>query len=460
MIFDLAIFAVLLGSVLGSPEPIPEPNLPGGKPPRSPELNLDSAAALQRPLWATDGTSVNAVCVDYSADAYYPAKGSALVEGLPNVDFVSRPATLSVCELEKLHTECVARINKYRSGALKFSDGTDDSNVVAPGGLQPLAEATGTNECSSQQALGDLFYNVQNGGGCAGAHHTAGTCPWKSSYAQNSCCARGGGSFGQNQALATYEDVRDELFDCLQQMWDEGITPGQKGHWETMRNPKYDVAHCGFAFTASGRLMATQDFAGGFKDSYVSCSCSGKPAGADDGCGGTCIACSDPTLPACADEPLGPGGSSPACSGPVTNGRTMRCTCTDHMEKSWLPQCDVESVRDNCPVSCNTCPAYQSTCPSSQSPSPSPPPPPPPQASPPSPSPPQAAHCKGLEDRMKKGTNKCKLVGKCSNVRTKKKCEKGCEKDYCKKLNKKNGTCKKNGKRFCLKTCCDAVGPN
>ena len=30
------------------PEPIPEPNLPGGKPPRSPELNLDSAAALQQ----------------------------------------------------------------------------------------------------------------------------------------------------------------------------------------------------------------------------------------------------------------------------------------------------------------------------------------------------------------------------------------------------------------------------
>ena len=38
MIFNLAIFAALLGSVLGSPEPIPEPNLPGGKPPRSPEV--------------------------------------------------------------------------------------------------------------------------------------------------------------------------------------------------------------------------------------------------------------------------------------------------------------------------------------------------------------------------------------------------------------------------------------
>ena len=68
--------------------------------------------------------------------------------------------------------------------------------VVA--GLQPPAEATGTNECSSQQALGDLFYNVQNGGGCAGAHHTAGTCPYQSGWAQNSCCARGGGSFGRS----------------------------------------------------------------------------------------------------------------------------------------------------------------------------------------------------------------------------------------------------------------------
>ena len=72
-------------------------------------------------------------------------------------------------------------------------------------------------------------------------------------------CARGGGSFGSSRVIATYEDVRDELFDCLQSMWDEGITPGQKGHWETMRNPNFEVAHCGFAFTASGRLMATQD---------------------------------------------------------------------------------------------------------------------------------------------------------------------------------------------------------
>lgn len=460
MVFNPAIFAALLGSVLGSPEPNPEPNLPGGKPPRSPELNPDSAEALQRRLWATDGTSVNAVCVDYSADAYYPAKGSALVEGLPNDNYVSRPATLSVCELEKLHTECVARINKYRSGALKFSDGTDDSNVVA--GLQPLAEATGMNECSSQQALGDLFYNVENGGGCAGAHHTAGSCPSKNGWAQNSCCARGGGSFSSNRVIATYEDVRDELFDCLQSMWDEGINPGIKGHWETMRSPNYQVAHCGFAFTASGRLMANQDFARDIRDNYVSCSCSGKAARAEDGCSGTCVACSDPTLPTCADDAAGRGWFSTSCSGDTLSNGAKRCTCPDHVEKSWLPGCDNEGVRDSCPVSCNSCPAYQSTCPSSPSPTPSPLPPPSPSPPPSQPPmmPPQAAQCEGLEDVIKKGKNKCKLVGKCSTTRITSKCKKGCKKDYCKKLNKKKGTCKKNGKRFCLKTCCDTLGPN
>ena len=73
--------------------------------------------------------------------------------------------------------------------------------------------------------------------------------------------------------------------------------------------------------------------------------------------------------------------------------------------------------------------------------------------------PPQAAQCEGLEDAMKKGTNKCKLVGKCSTTRNTNKCKNGCKKDYCKKLNKKKGTCKNSGKRFCLKTCCDALGP-
>jgi len=96
----------------------------------------------------------------------------------------------------------------YRSGALKFSDGTQDSNVQS--GLTPLKLLTGSNECSSEQALGDLVINYQQGGGCAGAHANAFNCAWGSSVGQNSCCGRGGGSWG-NQRYDTYQSVKAEL---------------------------------------------------------------------------------------------------------------------------------------------------------------------------------------------------------------------------------------------------------
>ena len=99
-------------------------------------------------------------------------------------------------------------------------------------------------------------------------------------------------------------------------------------------------------------------------------------------------------------------------------------------------------AKKNCKKTCGLCEGLP----------PSTPPTPPPMT------PPPAAQCEGLEDFIKKGTNKCKLVGKCSTTKLTK-CKKGCKKDYCKKLNKKKGTCKKSGKRFCLKTCCDALGP-
>ena len=177
--------------------------------------------------------------------------------------------------------------------------------------------------------------------------------------------------------------MRDELFDCLQGMWDEGITEGvYKGHWETMRSINYQVGHCGFAFTASGRLMANQDFAGSFKSSYLPCSCSGKLAGADDGCGGSCVGCSEPTPPTCADA-ASTGFYSSGCSGDTTNGANKKCTCTDHLEKSYMPGCENEGIRASCPVSCNACP--------SPSPPPMPPPSPPPMP-PPSPPPMPPTH--------------------------------------------------------------------
>merc|ERR1740138_1422602 len=141
----------------------------------------------------------------------------------------------------------------YRSGALKFSNGATDSNVVA--GLSLLSELTGNNQCSSHQALGDLVHAKPLGFGCAVGHHTAFSCG-SGGQAQNSCCAW--------HHETTYSGVKQRLFECLQSMWDEGITPGIKGHWETMRSTSYTHASCG--------------------------------------CGGSCAGCSEPVVEPCRDK--------------------------------------------------------------------------------------------------------------------------------------------------------------
>lgn len=90
-----------------------------------------SAKVPHRRTGATDGTVVNPTCVDYTIEGYFPARNVVLSTGLPPAAgeqvFVDRPATLSVCELEQLHHDCVNRINMYRSGLLKFSDGSEDA---------------------------------------------------------------------------------------------------------------------------------------------------------------------------------------------------------------------------------------------------------------------------------------------------------------------------------------------
>jgi len=228
---------------------------------------------------STDGTTVNGVCVDYTPEGYFSSR-STYQEGIP-ATFVNRPATLSQCELEQLHVDCVDRINMYRSGALKFSDGTTDSNVAA--GLSVLTELTGNNQCSSHQALGDLVRAKPLGFGCKAGHYTAFSC---GGGAQNSCCAW--------HQETTYSGVKRKLFDCLQAMWDEGINPGEKGHWETMRSTSYTYASCGFAWDEDGMMNMNQDF---YRDELKQpCSCEGKQPGESDGCGGSCAGCSEPVV--------------------------------------------------------------------------------------------------------------------------------------------------------------------
>jgi len=298
---------------------------------------------LQRRLGSTDGTIVNGVCVDYTVDGYFASRGAPL-SGVPS-GFVTRPPSISPCELESLHGECVERINMYRSGQLKFSDGSSDSNVVA--GLSPVQEMTGSNQCSSHQALGDLVRAKPSGYGCAGAHFTAFTC---ASGAQNSCCSW--------YKETTYNGVKQRLFQCLQSMWDEGITPGIKGHWETMRSTSYAYASCGFAWDQEGQLTMNQDF---FRRSVSGeCSCKDKQDHENDGCGGNCVACTEPLVAPCQDSARTNTWSS-SCSGPPSSSGRPYCTCQDVQRFSW---CRYSFIKSSCPLTCNSCPVLEPTCPS------------------------------------------------------------------------------------------------
>ena len=145
-------------------------------------------AFLQPPVWVHDSSGgggggggsehkraarANSACVDYTVESYF--SGKTKIAGIPSGSYVARPAAISPCELEQLHTDCINRINMYRSGALKFTDGTSDPDVVS--GRSPLLEATGANQCSSEASLGDLKINVEGGGGCAGGHaHVRNLC--------------------------------------------------------------------------------------------------------------------------------------------------------------------------------------------------------------------------------------------------------------------------------------------
>lgn len=237
----------------------------------------------------------SAACVNYAADHWYENK--VRQENKPpkapdGTAFTSRPKTISVCELEQLQHDCVDRINMYRSGALLFSDGTEDANVKAFL-CEPLIHATGNVRCSSAAAMGDLHYNVLNNpgaDGCVGAHKNAFVCDWKRRASQNACCARGDGAWGRfdRAKYLTYALVRPEMNKALQTMWDEGIKDGKKGHWETMRSTTFRYVQCGFAWTKTGRVVINQDFSQG-EPNVDACSCQDKGHGDPDGCGGKCF---------------------------------------------------------------------------------------------------------------------------------------------------------------------------
>jgi len=224
------------------------------------------------------------VSVDYTAKGYFSTNPTphTLHAGMPSSSYVPLPTTMTHAELAQLQQDCIDRINAYRSGTLKFSNGTSDPGIPKP----LLTHLEGDDVCSSEMALGDLAVNNQ-AGGCAGAHTNAFSCPG-GNLGQNSCCYRPGN---------TYSSIRAQLYSCLQQMWDEGeglpdnaAFSASNGHWYNMRRADAHYAECGFAYTANGAVWMNQDFMGSTSQVPTTCSCDGANVGDPDGCGGTCVA--------------------------------------------------------------------------------------------------------------------------------------------------------------------------
>jgi hypothetical protein len=219
--------------------------------------------------------------LDVTASGYWAS--STLHLGLPPGNYVELPSALTHSQLDQLQQDCIDRINAYRSGALKFSNGTSDPGVPKPA----LTHLMGADVCSTDQALGDLYVN-NGAGGCAGAHTNAFSCPFSGHAGQNTCCSRSG---------STYSAIQSQLYNCLQQMWDEGTElpdntaySSAVGHWYNMRNSQFGYASCGFAFSSANVVWMNQDFTGGQPSGVpVTCSCAGKQVGDPDGCGRTCV---------------------------------------------------------------------------------------------------------------------------------------------------------------------------
>jgi len=193
-------------------------------------------------------------CSGIEPTSHYPLPGKDYTQGLPS-PLVAHPSGMTMCDVERLQQDCVEQINVFRAGA-PFSDGRHRDH----GHLDPLQLAPEDfRKCMNEKASSDQLYSVHKGAGCG--HWSFGlSCEqdrWVSG--ENSCCPRSCGS---------YDDCRQTLIGCLQQMWDEGkivLDTGNTewgtstGHyWNMLGNAKY--AACGFGFDSDGGMLATQNF--------------------------------------------------------------------------------------------------------------------------------------------------------------------------------------------------------
>lgn len=203
-------------------------------------------------------------CLAFPNGYYSPASGGVynFIAGAPPTNakytYTLKPDFLTCDEVEKLNTYCVSRINRYRSGELKFTGNEADATLGSP---KALKEAKENARCQAEISLGDFNLMASSCGG--GAHKNAWACKSMSgSQAQNACCDRNAG--------ANYASTAKALDGCLQQMWDEGLDTftGEKGHYRTMKNAAYVHVSCAFTFAKNSMganvVNMQQNFASSF----------------------------------------------------------------------------------------------------------------------------------------------------------------------------------------------------
>lgn len=140
----------------------------------------------------------------------------------------------------------------------------------------------------------------------------------------NACCL----ACSHMRLGTTVAQIQNQLFGCLQQMWDEGIGladnagfTSANGHWYNMRSTSNTWASCSFAFTSDGGLWMNQDFFSA--SSGTACSCPGA-GGTSDSCGGTCYGAG---APACSTAYTQGGYTVNGCGANTASGTACTATC-------------------------------------------------------------------------------------------------------------------------------------
>merc|ERR1719343_1295810 len=101
-------------------------------------------------------------CGAFRPTHIYPLPSQTYTRGLPT-PMVAHPPGMTMCQVRELQKACRDRINEYRAGRVRFSDGrTRNHGRKSNHTFGPQA----VDKCMNEKATSDLRYAVHRGQGC------------------------------------------------------------------------------------------------------------------------------------------------------------------------------------------------------------------------------------------------------------------------------------------------------